>query len=77
MKLGLKAKSPREWAAFAKRYRVEMTAPQARHDLELLAMLSHNTNFSVGCYCEDENHCHRSILKQLLAESGARIASEA
>jgi uncharacterized protein YeaO (DUF488 family) len=50
-----------------------MTAPEASHALELLARLSHRTDFSVGCYCEDESHCHRSVLRELLMEHGARI----
>jgi len=74
MKLGLAATSPAQWAAFARKYRAEMAAPAARHDLALLAALSHKTNFSVGCYCENEERCHRSILKQLLIATGARIA---
>jgi len=73
MKLGLSAESSAQWAAFKKKYRTEMAAPGARHDLELLAALSHAANFSVGCYCDDENHCHRSILRQLLIENGAKI----
>jgi uncharacterized protein YeaO (DUF488 family) len=73
VKLALRATTPEEWAKFAGRYRAEMAAPAARHDLELLAALSHTTDFSVGCYCEDENRCHRSILKQLLVEHGARV----
>ena len=73
MKLGLSAESSAQWAAFKKKYRAEMAAPGARHDLELLAALSHAANFSVGCYCDDENHCHRSILRQLLIENGAKI----
>ncbi len=67
------AASPAQWSKFAQKYRAEMAAPEARHDLALLAVLSHTTNFSVGCYCEDENHCHRSILKQLLIEHGAKV----
>lgn len=74
MKLALAAKTPAQWSAFARRYRAEMSAPAARHDLALLAALSRETNFSVGCYCEDEAHCHRSILRELLAEQGALIA---
>ena len=62
------------WATFTKRYRAEMAKPCAQHILELLARLSHETNLSVGCYCEDEAHCHRSLLKKLLAEHGAKIA---
>jgi uncharacterized protein YeaO (DUF488 family) len=73
MKLGHQAASLAQWAAFAKKYRAEMASPEARHDLELLAALSHSTDFSVGCYCEDEAHCHRSILKQLFIENGAKI----
>ena len=74
MKLGQAAASPAQWAAFARKYRAEMAAPEARHDLELLAVLSHTTDFSVGCYCEHEDHCHRSILRQLLIENGAKVA---
>jgi uncharacterized protein YeaO (DUF488 family) len=73
MKLGLKAESPAEWSAFARKYKAEMAAPEAKHDLALLAVLSHTANFSVGCYCQDEARCHRSILKQLLIENGARV----
>lgn len=74
MKLGQAASSPAEWSAFVRRYKTEMAAPGASHDLELLATLSHRSDFSVGCYCEREDRCHRSILRQLLAERGARIA---
>ena len=73
MKFGQAATTPAQWTAFARRYRAEMAASDARHDVELLAALSHTTNFSVGCYCEDETRCHRSILKQLLIENGAKI----
>ena len=73
MKLGLAAASPAEWATFARKYKAEMAAPGAKHDLELLALLSHSAHFSVGCYCEDEGRCHRSILKQLLIENGAMV----
>jgi uncharacterized protein YeaO (DUF488 family) len=73
MKLGLKAKSPAEWSTFARKYKAEMATPQAKHDLALLATLSHTTDFSVGCYCEDETRCHRSLLKQLLVENGAKL----
>lgn len=75
MKLGQEATSPSQWAAFTRRYKAEMAAPEARHDLELLAALSHRTDLSVGCYCEDEDRCHRSILRELLVNSGARLAS--
>ena len=73
MKRGQSATTPAQWVAFAKTYKAEMAAPEARHAVELLAVLSHTTNFSVGCYCEDESHCHRSILRQLLIESGATV----
>jgi uncharacterized protein YeaO (DUF488 family) len=73
MKLGLAAASPAQWAKFKKKYQAEMATPAATHDLELLAVLSHTTNFSVGCYCQDEDRCHRSILKHLLLEKGARV----
>lgn len=75
MKLGLAAESPAQWAAFARKYKAEMAAPAAKHDLELLAALSHTTDFSVGCYCENEERCHRSILKQLLIDHGAKVES--
>jgi uncharacterized protein YeaO (DUF488 family) len=73
MKAGQAAVSPAQWAAFTRKYRAEMAAPEARHDLELLAVLSHTADFSVGCYCENEERCHRSILRQLLAEHGAKV----
>ena len=74
MKLGLAADSPAKWNAFVRRYRAEMKEPAAAHDLALLAALSHTANFSVGCYCEDESHCHRSVLKQVLIDRGAKMA---
>ena len=74
MQLGQAAQTPAEWAAFARRYRAEMAAPAARHDVALLAALSHTTNLSVGCYCENEARCHRSLLRELLVEAGAGIA---
>lgn len=74
MKLGQHASTPAEWAAFIKKYRAEMTAPEASHALALLAALSRQSDFSVGCYCEDEAHCHRSVLRELLAEKGALLA---
>lgn len=73
MKLGLAATTPAQWSAFGRKYRAEMAKPEARHDLALLATLSHRTNFSVGCYCEDEAHCHRSLLRELLIENGAAV----
>lgn len=74
MKLGLRAETPAQWSAFARKYRGEMAAPAPRHALDLLAALSHTTEFSVGCYCEDESRCHRSILRQLLVDRGAKVA---
>lgn len=74
MKLGQEATTPAQWTAFTRRYRKEMAAPEASHALALLAALSKESNFSVGCYCEDEAHCHRSVLRELLTEQGARVA---
>lgn len=74
MKLGQQAHTPAQWSAFARKYRSEMGRPDATHALELLAALSHRANFSVGCYCESEEHCHRSVLRALLQEMGARFA---
>ncbi len=73
MKLGQQAKTPAQWAAFIKKYKSEMSTPEASHSIELLATLSHGSNFSVGCYCEDEAHCHRSVLRALLLEKGAKM----
>lgn len=68
------AATPREWEAFRRKYRAEMAKPEAAKVLDLLAALSHQTNFSVGCYCEDESQCHRSVLREILAERGAELA---
>lgn len=73
MKLGQEAETPQQWAAFVKKYRAEMMQPDAARTIDLLAALSHTADFAVGCYCEDEAHCHRSVLRQLLAEKGAVI----
>lgn len=70
---GRSAATEREWKAFARKYRAEMNAPDARRTLDLLAALSHASDFAVGCYCEDETRCHRSVLRELLAERGAEI----
>ena len=67
------AKTERDWAVFARKYRAEMAAPNHRRTLELLAALSRQTDFSVGCYCADEFRCHRSILRALLSENGADV----
>jgi uncharacterized protein YeaO (DUF488 family) len=72
VKLGLRAESQREWGGFVKRYRAEMASPENSRVLDLLAALSHESNFSVGCYCEDESRCHRSILRELLRDRGAK-----
>jgi len=74
IKLGQRAESEVEWKAFAKRYAREMSAPTASRLLDLLAALSREANFSVGCYCEDEARCHRSVLRRLLKERGAKLA---
>jgi uncharacterized protein YeaO (DUF488 family) len=73
VKLAQSARTPAQWAAFARKYRAEMAQPEHAHAIALLAQLSHASNFSVGCYCEDENHCHRSTLKELLLAQGARM----
>jgi uncharacterized protein YeaO (DUF488 family) len=74
VKLAQTAESPAEWAAFVKKYRSEMSIPENVHSIALLAALSHQTDFSVGCYCEIESHCHRSVLRALLEEAGAKMA---
>ena len=74
VKRALAARGEREWRAFERSYRAEMKRPPAARLLDLLAALSRQTAFSVGCYCEDESRCHRSILKSILEEHGARLA---
>jgi uncharacterized protein YeaO (DUF488 family) len=74
VKQALQASDERAWRAFAKRYRAEMSRPPAARLLALLAGLSRQTNLSVGCYCADESRCHRSLLKDLLQEHGAKLA---
>ena len=73
VKIGQASSDTRAWQAFAKRYRAEMKRPAAVRLLALLAALSQTSALSVGCYCEDETRCHRSILRELLAECGARL----
>jgi len=73
VKLGQQAESDRNWAAFRKRYRAEMSAPERKRLLDLLAALSRTADFSVGCYCADEARCHRSVLRALLAERAALL----
>jgi uncharacterized protein YeaO (DUF488 family) len=75
VKFAQEAKTPAQWAAFARKYRAEMAVPEAARALDLLAALSHTADFSVGCYCEDEARCHRSTLRELLAARGARFAA--
>jgi len=75
MKLGQQATTPAQWQAFVRRYRAEMAEPEHAHAIALLAALSKQTNFSVGCYCEQESHCHRSVLRELLAAQGATLGS--
>lgn len=74
VKVALRARDARAWQGFVRRYRSEMKRPQAKRLLMLLAALSRATDFSVGCYCADEMRCHRSVLKALLSEHGARLA---
>lgn len=73
MKLGQDATTPELWTIFTRKYRAEMATPDNTHIIKLLAALSHQTDFSVGCYCKDESRCHRSILRALLVENGARV----
>ena len=74
VKLGQGAETEKDWVAFAKKYRSEMKRPEAARLLELLAALSLQASFAVGCYCPDEMHCHRSVLRNLLEEHGGRMA---
>ena len=73
VKLALGSETQRQWGGFVRRYRAEMATPENSRVLDVLAALSHGSNFSVGCYCEDESHCHRSVLRQLLLDHGARV----
>ena len=74
VKEALGSTSAKEWQAFVKKYRAEMSAADNARLIALLAALSQTTNLSVGCYCEDEGHCHRSVLRELLKEAGAKLA---
>ena len=67
------ADDERSWSAFKKRFRAEMSRPEAGRELDLLAALSHQTHMSLGCYCENEQRCHRSVLRELLLERGADL----
>ena len=74
MKQAQAAETPAQWAAFIKKFRAEMAQPDAARSLDVLAALSHHAQFAVGCYCDDEAHCHRSVLRALLKERGADVA---
>lgn len=74
MKQAQAAQTPAQWDAFVRKYRAEMAVPENSHAIALLAALSKDTAFSVGCYCKDESHCHRSVLRELLAAQGAKFA---
>jgi len=69
----LRSQDERSWKAFERKFRAEMNKPDAARVLDLLAALSHQTNFALGCYCENEDRCHRSVLKKLLAERRAEF----
>lgn len=73
MKLGQGAQTEKAWQAFLKKYRAEMARPDQSRILDVLAAFSHSANFSVGCYCADEQRCHRSVLRALLEERAARV----
>jgi uncharacterized protein YeaO (DUF488 family) len=74
VKQALASQTQRDWNRFVKKYRLEMAATNERSILHMLAALSHQANFSVGCYCADEARCHRSVLRALLLDLGAQIA---
>lgn len=76
VQLGVHGTTDAHWRAFVRKYRAEMKGADASRVLDLLAALSGHTNFSVGCYCEDESRCHRSVLRELLAERGADLVDE-
>ena len=65
--------TPKRWSTYVRRYHSEMRKPSAQHLIAMLAALSRTTNLSVGCYCEDATHCHRSLLRELLAGAGAEL----
>ena len=74
MAQGQAAQDEKKWAAFRRKFQAEMKQADASHVLDLLAAMSHQTAFSLGCYCEDESRCHRSVLRELLAQRGAAIS---
>jgi uncharacterized protein YeaO (DUF488 family) len=67
------AADDKAWATFRRKFEAEMKQPDASHLLDTLAALSHQTSFSLGCYCEDEQRCHRSVLRHLLERRGADV----
>ena len=73
LKEALQMSDEKSWKAFKRKFIAEMKLPEAKRDLDLIAALSHQTNFSIGCYCRDESRCHRSILKELLEQRGAKL----
>lgn len=73
LKEALAAQDEKSWRAFVRKFRAEMKTPETSRDLDLLAALSHQTNFAVGCYCEDETRCHRSVLREMLLSRGADV----
>ncbi len=73
MKFGQSVKDEKNWLLFEKKYRSELKPPEKSRLLDLLAALSHDSNISVGCYCENESRCHRSILREMLLEKGAKV----
>ena len=77
MKLGQNAKNENEWETFLRKFRAEMATPGNSRTLDMLAALSHQSNFSIGFYCADEQSCHRSVLRALLLERGAKVVSRA
>ena len=74
MQFALRSRDEKSWKTFVRKFRAEMNRPESAKILDLLAALSHRTGFSLGCYCEDEKHCHRSVLRELLAERGAKFS---
>jgi uncharacterized protein YeaO (DUF488 family) len=73
IKTAQNARTEKEWKAFLQKFRTEIAKPDNSHTLDLLAALSHQSDFSIGCYCADEQHCHRSMLRALLLERGAKV----
>lgn len=73
LKEGQAAEDDKSWAAFKRKFIAEMKQPEASRTLDLLAALSHQTNMAIGCYCEEERHCHRSLLRELLIVRGADV----